>query len=1120
MKLKVERLSVQKISAYLKERNAIFLVLYLFFIILAHFFTVMAGRFLPPHFGFKCILIVAFLIVLCQFILNKVRGLKVLIKKRNIAKKEKVLWFTAFFAVSFGILVRWYLAYYPGAFSSDALYQYEQALSGQYNDRKPILQTLITFTLPLKLTGRADAIVLFQVVEYSCVLAYMAFIMWKYTGLHIALPALLYTLLNPVTGNIVVCPWKDVTFAMFAVLLMTFGLQVHITDGKWLKSKRNLLFLVLVFTIATIVRHNGILFTAPLLLAILIRTDRKKVIGILISCLICMGLIKGCWYPFLSVEEQWYPKTRVLGVPMTILGNAVQEVPESFDEETLAFMYNVATEDMWNDVYQSGNFNSIKWVSNQAVIDEAGIREVSAMALRTLFRTPGPALKGFFELTDMVYGLNSELDWGIYPYLRENNLGLEAHELCEKGHLDDYTDFSRKKVIKYFFWYVGVVNLLIVIAVLGKCRFTAKDDWKKILFALSILFYNFGTMLMLSGNEFRYFYLNYPLCPILLLILFGEKAAGWEEEEIEKQDGRLLSLTKKNFLLLIGKFRDAQKNLFYKIKNITVPKEISIIPKVIKKYVHNIVLEQSLLNWFHKGLVLLFSCAVVLGKKINVYEKPYFRPIEFEDFIKIILWCFAVFVIENILHKCNRKSLFELQKSFVSKWWWFRGFLLLILLWSPYLLSYYPGILTPDSFTSLTQAKDLSLLYNHIPVAYTLMVTFFVRIGWAIGDANFGVFLFSAAQLFIMAGVLSYFAYWIRRYINKKLISWVILFFYGLNPAIAMHSITMWKDVLFSAWIVLLGIFLCDVALEEGKNLEKKRGLRQLSILFTLAAFGRNNGIYVVIFCWMILLFFFKNVRKRVFAIGGGTILAILLIQGPGYGKLGIVQAGFAESVGIPLQQISYTVVQDGEIDGEEREFLENIIPLKVIEENYSPTSVDNIKFNAEFDTAFFEQNKIGFIKLYLKLLPSHIKSYVQSYLLSTSGFWKIQEINWLVGEEISENDMGIYNIDYLKEIFHIDMKKGMSDRITFLRLSPITNVGIMVWLVFFFAVIGLKQKQAWRAYLVLPLIGCWITIMIATPVSSQFRYVYCYHLMLPIVCALAFTEKRQMARNETEQEN
>ena len=150
-------------------------------------------------------------------------------------------------------------------------------------------------------------------------------------------------------------------------------------------------------------------------------------------------------------------------------------------------------------------------------------------------------------------------------------------------------------------------------------------------------------------------------------------------------------------------------------------------------------------------------------------------------------------------------------------------------------------------------------------------------------------------------------------------------------------------------------------------------------------------------------------------------------------------------------------------------------------------------------------------MKLYLKLLPAHLRSYTESYLLSTSGFWQIERTNWLVGEEVYENDMGIYNIDLLKEYFQSDWKEGVPDLITLMKWIPITNVGVMVWLVFFFIAAGFALRQRFKAFLAVPLIGCWITLMIATPVASQFRYVYYYHLMLPIVCILFFAGKEEL---------
>lgn len=563
----------------------------------------------------------------------------------------------------------------------------------------------------------------------------------------------------------------------------------------------------------------------------------------------------------------------------------------------------------------------------------------------------------------------------------------------------------------------------------------------------------------------------------------------------------------KPLLQILKKWLEECKLLLLILKK-WVTKQKSLLSNLIKRLAECKPLLLALNKWIALYAFLL-SCTFVAGEKMSMGGSPYFQPIVTEDLRKVALLFLVFFAASSILLKAiNSKCLFEIQSEKISKKWWLCAWLLLTILWIPYLLAYYPGTLSPDSFTSLLQAKNLELLYNHIPIAYTLLIALFARIGWTVGDANFGIFLFTIVQTLIMGGVLSYTAYWVRNKVRHPIAAFAVLLFYGLNPIVALHSITMWKDVLYSAWIVLLCLFLFDMAMRRGEELGEKKRLAQLGVLFVLVSFGRNNGIYVILLCWIILLLAYKRVRKKLFVAGGGMILSILLIQGPGYKTLGIDQAAFAESVGIPLQQICYAVVTDGLPEGEEQEFLENIIPIKTIKENYSPISADSIKFNAKFNTAFFEQNKPGFIRLYFKLLPSHLRSYIQAYLLSTVGFWHIETISWVAEENICENDMGIYNPDYFMKYFHYDWKESVSKMITFLKNSPVANVGLMVWFVFLYMTACLSQKQSWKATLALPLVGCWLTLMIATPVNAQFRYVYYYHLMLPVVGIMFFIKR------------
>ena len=603
------------------------------------------------------------------------------------------------------------------------------------------------------------------------------------------------------------------------------------------------------------------------------------------------------------------------------------------------------------------------------------------------------------------------------------------------------------------------------------------------------------------------------LCFCGFCALFGKKEEQGKNEEIAEKTSEKAEVNGETCDIYVSDYVEKLKriNIWENVCG-CLKKRIEETGRYIMKLAAKLkVMLVAVLSYLDRWLVayaFLFSCMLVAGGKMNLGGNPYFQPMVFGDIWRIAVLFGLSLVIGSILKMINGKCSMEMQTRGISKGWWLGAWLFLVVLWCPYLLAYYPGTLSLDSFASLDQVKDLGTLYNHIPVAYTLLIAFFVRAGWEIGDANFGVFLFSFFQMVVMAGVLSYSACWVRKKVRSRAAAIGTLLFYGLNPIVALYSITMWKDVLFSAWIVLLCLFLFDMAGDGGRELREKKNLLRLGLLFILIAFARNNGVYVVFLCWVVVLLSYKYVRKKLLLFGGIVILSVVLIQGPGYQLLGIAQAGFAESVGIPLQQICYTVVTDGPLEEKEEEFLGKIIPIETIKESYSPISVDHIKFNKEFNRVFFEENKAVFMELYFRLFASHPRAYVQAYLLSTSGFWHIEPSVLLAEERTNENDMGIFNVDYLKKYFGVNWKGIVSGMLTFLMKTPFTNVGLMVWLVFFYVAVSLSQKQTGKVFLAVPMIGCWVTLMIATPVNAQFRYVYYYYLMLPIVCIIFFIKR------------
>ena len=73
--------------------------------------------------------------------------------------------------------------------------------------------------------------------------------------------------------------------------------------------------------------------------------------------------------------------------------------------------------------------------------------------------------------------------------------------------------------------YIGSMHLLLLVAILAKCRLNKWKDWKKILIVLPLFVYNFGTALLLTGAEdsTRFFYYTFLLMPVLLVFLFTKK---------------------------------------------------------------------------------------------------------------------------------------------------------------------------------------------------------------------------------------------------------------------------------------------------------------------------------------------------------------------------------------------------------------------------------------------------------------------------------------------------------------------------------------------------------------------------------------------------------------------
>lgn len=356
------------------------------------------------------------------------------------------------------------------------------------------------------------------------ILGYMAETIYEILNIKCAILAFAYILSNPYTGTIAMYPWKDVTFAITVLWIMCVVVRIIFKKYNSDKLKIQIILLGILMANATVFRHNAILFTGTLLIALLFVLERKQVLNLVIICATMLILIKGPAYFILDVVPAEKRTQEVVGLPLTILANVTKETPELLNNETAKFMYSIADQADWEGKYVCGDFNSIKWSGiDLSIVNQTNIGKILKMTLNSIVESPQASLEAVISLTNIVYGIEGEIKGDTVPAITPNEIGI-----CYSGNvnianfLQSYRTFYNNSIFKYL-RYVGVSIVLMLWVILGKMNLKCKNDWKKIGLCIPIFIYNFGTMLMLSGQDLRFFYVSFLVCPMVFLIILKEE---------------------------------------------------------------------------------------------------------------------------------------------------------------------------------------------------------------------------------------------------------------------------------------------------------------------------------------------------------------------------------------------------------------------------------------------------------------------------------------------------------------------------------------------------------------------------------------------------------------------
>ncbi|MEG2770186.1 MAG: DUF6020 family protein, partial [Oscillospiraceae bacterium] len=429
--------------------------------------------------------------------------------------------------------------------------------------------------------------------------------------------------------------------------------------------------------------------------------------------------------------------------------------------------------------------------------------------------------------------------------------------------------------------------------------------------------------------------------------------------------------------------------------------------------------------------------------------------------------------------------------------------------WGIIFLIFGPVRLSADSSACIAQSLDYYPINNTHPVYYTMLIGAFLRFGQMLGNISIGAYLFGFCQMSFMAGVVSFLLYKMHCYGSPKILLALSFLYYTLTPVFGINAITMWKDIPFSACLVLLMLTLYKQVQTKGALLKTNKGLVEFSVLCFVTCFLRGNGKYIVLLCLVAVLIVYIKDWKRLLVAFVPLMIVVQLIQGPFYTYKDYYNRGNVEMAAVPIQQVVRSINNGAKVTAEQKVFLEKIIPFESMKRDYMDYAVDFIMYSKDFDIEFFNANTKEFLQIWLDLAPENANHYFDAWRELTHGYWQIDvKGNTCCLEEDFNGYADIHYQDLIKRFTGISLWQNLAERTQFFSMGSMA-----LFTLFTFAV--LLYKKVWRYCLaLLPLLLTWAMLLVSAPTELAFRYMFCVALGLPFVVFMLFSNPAKTKEN------
>lgn len=489
--------------------------------------------------------------------------------------------------------------------------------------------------------------------------------------------------------------------------------------------------------------------------------------------------------------------------------------------------------------------------------------------------------------------------------------------------------------------------------------------------------------------------------------------------------------------------------------------------------------------------------------------EQFFHQFKFDGWfiLKTLSMSIIVYLVASlVLKKTAKFNIKQSKKVWNNKKVLLISFISIFVTSLIFLLTYYPGSCMVDTLHLLFDPVGYSFQY---PLLYSLFFSSMYNLFYDItGSMNVAFFLISLIQMIFMCGVLSYTIYWCHKIFKSNICTLFSILYFNVFTIFSNLNSANLRDSLFAAFILLLITIIYDIVNTKGKILENDKYAVKIIIIMGLLTIIRNNGIFTILILMAILFISYRKYAKYVLKISIGVLVLFMVpkLLPNEYKREGL----FQESVAVPLQQLVYTMKYES-LSDEDMEYLNEIMDTDAMIETYNPYCIDEIKWSLIFRRDYLNETKNKFIRVWLKNLPNHLGGYTKAYITNSYNLWSINKFNnWesrFLGIDLYDLTVypyftDLYNERVLPEQMHNSLRRFYD------RTTKYVNNGSIFWIYVLLGLLLIYKNKKEYLLVLLPFMCIWLNLMIASPLSSAFRYMCAFGYALPFIITLVFVKR------------